>query len=261
LAISMATGAKIPAPQASSQAPKGFIKPSQTPVRDATLKASQQAGYRIPPATTNPSALNRTLETVGGKIATAQDASIKNQSITNNLARKALGLGDDEPLTRETLSALRAGAGKAYEKIRGIGTVENDAQFTKDLQNIVQGSRNAAKSFPGLGKSEIDDVVESLNQPQFDAGDAVDAMRIMRHSADKAYRAGDKALGKSYKAASDALEGALERALKKTGDAGNLAAFRDARQLIAKTYTVDKALNESTGNVIAAKLAGDLAKG
>lgn len=259
--VSAATGSRVPAPEAANQAPKNFVPPSDTPVRDAALAAAQNEGYVVPPATTNPSGINRALETVGGKVATAQDASIKNQSITNRLAKRALGLGDDEPLTREVISQIRGSAGKIYEKIRNIGPVQADQEFTQDLAGIVQGSRNTARSFPGLGSSEIDNVVESLNQPQFEAGDAVDAMRILRNSADKAFRSGDKALGKSYRSASDALEGVLERTLEKSGDKSSINAFKAARQLIAKTYTVDKALNESTGNVIAAKLAGDLAKG
>jgi hypothetical protein len=37
--------------------------------------------------------------------------------------------------------------------------------------------------------------------------------------------------------------------------------FREARQLIAKTYSVEKALNPTTGNIDALKLASELKKG
>jgi hypothetical protein len=40
-----------------------------------------------------------------------------------------------------------------------------------------------------------------------------------------------------------------------------LQSFREARQLIAKTYDVEKAFNETTGQIAASKLAAGLAKG
>jgi hypothetical protein len=96
---------------------------------------------------------------------------------------------------------------------------------------------------------------------QFDAGDAIDATKVLRETADKAYRAGDRELGKASKGAADAIEGMLERHLQAAGNPDALKAFRDARTLIAKTYSVQKGLNTQTGQVAATKLAQDLAKG
>jgi len=81
-------------------------------------------------------------------------------------------------------------------------------------------------------------------------------MAMLRDKADEAYRAGKNELGKGYKTISKAIEDLMEKEL--SGDA--LQKFRDARTLIAKTHTVEGAFNPSSGNVVATKLAGQLAK-
>lgn len=237
---------------------------SANAVKDAAGVESRAAGYTIPPTQTNPTAWNKALEGLAGKISTGQAASVKNQSVTNSLIRKGLGLPDDAPLTIDTLKAVRQQAGQAYDGVRSFGQVASDGQFDSQLMNIVQGSRGASRSFPGLGQKQADEieaVITSIRRPQFDAGDAVDAMKILRESADAAYAKGDKGLGKAYKSASDALEGILERNLAKGGNPDALKQFRDARQLIAKTYSVEKALNATTGNISAPKLGAQLARG
>jgi len=232
-------------------------------VRDATAAASKEAGYVIPPVQLNPSKINRALEGFAGKITTAQSASMKNQSVTNGMVKKALGLTDDMPLTPETLSGLRSEAGKVYEAMRGAGQIASDAQYADDLGKIVAKYQGAGKDFPELAKNEIADTVSGLQKPEFDSDSALDAISILRDKADKAFRGGDKAYGRAYKQMADSVEGVIERNVAAHGKdaAALLKDFRDARQLIAKTYSVESALNPATGNVNARKLAQQLAKG
>src|SRR3569623_275296 len=190
--------------------------------RDATLKASQEAGYVVPPTQANPSVTNKALEGLAGKITTAQRASEKNQAVTDKLVRKSLGLTDDVPLTRETLSSLRQEAGQAYESVKSIGQVTADQPYMSALNSIKARFEGAAKDFPGIAKPEVSQLVESLSTPQFGADSAVDAISVLRDSANKAYASGDKGLGKAYKSASDAMESLLERNLAKTGQADML---------------------------------------
>lgn len=254
-------GGRMGSPTISKPAPAGFVKPAANLIRQQTLKNSQGAGYVVPPSTTNPSMTNKMLESVAGKNQMEQEASLANMEVTNKLVRQALKLADDRPLSPEELSSLRSQAAQSYEGLKSIGTVEGGGQFSKDLARIAETSRGAARSFPGLAKNEIEDVVKALDQPQFDASDAVDATRLLRENADSAFAKGDKSLGKAYREASNALEAAMERTLEKSGQTDLLKNFRESRQLIAKTYSVEKALNPSTGNVNATKLAAQLAKG
>lgn len=230
--------------------------------RDATLTASRDAGYVVTPSQAGSGGVvNSVLEGLGGKIKTQQAASVKNQAVTDSLVRKSLGLADDAPLTPQTLASVRQAAGAEYDSLRGLGQVAADADFKKALANLSATSQNASRSFPGLVKDNpIDDVVKSLDQANFDAGDAIDAIRVLRDRADSAYGSGDKALGKSFKGAASALEDMLERAAQNSGAPGLVDKFRAARQMIAKTYSVENALNQGAGTISAPKLAQQLAR-
>lgn len=235
--------------------------------RDAAALAAKDAGYVIPPADVNPSILNEALGGLSGKIKTAQVASARNQNTTNALARKALGMADDAPLTADALQAFRnSAASKGYAPIRQAGEVVADAPYMAALDNIAAHYQGAARSFPGKGgmhgpANPVLDMVDQLRQTKFDAGDALDMVKVLRESADKAYRSGDTGFGKASKAAASALEDQIERHLKAAGDDAAMAAFRKARQDIAKSYTVQKAVNPGSGDVSAQALARELQKG
>lgn len=231
--------------------------------RDATLSAGRGAGYVVTPSQAGASGiLNKVAEGLGGKIKTQQLASVKNQAVTDRLVRQSLGLADDAPLTPETLGAVRQQAGQAYEALRGLGTVATDADFKLALQQASKQTQGASRSFPGLVKANpVDDIVKALDQPAFDAGDAIDAIRVLRDQADGFYTSGDKASGKAIKGIATALEDSLERAAQNVGDPALVNGFREARKTIAKTYTVQSALNQGAGTINAQKLAGQLTKG
>lgn len=227
----------------------------------AAAKAGADAGYVIPPADLNPGMVTEALSGLSGKIKTAQVASARNQPVTDTLARKAIGLNAGDDLTNDVLQGIRNQAAQAYGPVKNAGTVTADKQFLSALDNIASTYQGAARSFPGLKNDGVGDLIASLKQQQFDAGSAVDATKVLREMADKAYRAGDTGMGKAAKQASNELEGMLERHLQAQGNTDALQAFQEARKLIAKTYTVQKALNEQTGNVSAQQLAKELSKG
>lgn len=230
-------------------------------VRDATLLNSQDAGYVVPPSQANPTLVNKAAEGFAGKLTTAQAASAKNQEVTNGLARQSLNLPPDTPLTKVTLKTIRKTAGQAYETIRGVdGMIGTDQRFTTELAQITQKFQGAEKDFPELAKSQVNDIVASVNKPQFSADAGISAIRILRDKTDDAYAKGDKSLGAAYRQASSALEDLIDRNLAARGPqfADMLSEYRDARQMIAKTYSVESALNDATGNVNATKLGAQL---
>ncbi len=253
-------GSFMPAPQIKNPAPTNFVKPSANPVRDATLAAGRQEGLVVPPSTTNPSLLNRSLESIGGKVGTAQDASIKNQSIFNDLAKRSIGMTDD--ITPDALKAVRAQASQANQAIRQTGDIATDPKFDSAIADVLSKYKSAGGVSKKLAQTEIEDIANSFEKT-FPASDAVDAVQVLRDRATAAYAKGDAEVGKGYRALSKALEDQIERHLATKGSNGAdlLKSFREGRQLMAKTYSLEKALNPSTGNVQAAKLAAQLAKG
>ncbi len=237
------------------------LRTSQGAQKVAAAESANKAGYVIPPEDLGGGALTKLASGLGGKIKTAQQASERNQQVTNQLARQSLGMPADAPLTGDTLKAIRQQAGQAYDGIKNTGTVTADTAYAKTLTDIGQKYTAASQAFPGAVKSEIPDLVNALKQPSFSADAAVEMTKILRNSADAAFSKGDKGLGKATREASDALEGMLERHLQTTGAPDALQAFREARQAIARTYTVEKALNAATGDVSAPILANALKRG
>ncbi len=235
--------------------------PAQTPDMAAAIKAARGQGYVIPPTQANPTLGNRLLEGLAGKISTAQNASAANQGITNRLAAESLGLPGDTKLTADVLRSVRDAAGQAYQAVGNAGTITPGAKYMQALDDIAAPHIKAMQGFPNAKASPVLDLVESLKSPAFDAGSAVAKIKELRSAADDAFRTGNTDIGRAAKKASGALEDALEDHLQAIGQPDALKAFRDARTTIAKTYTVEKALNQSSGTVEAKKLAAQLQKG
>lgn len=254
----------------TNRATEAATRQAQNAVRDMTLAEARQAGYVVPPSAVNPSAANVIAESIPGKAATAQAASYRNQQITNSLARQALGLPDNAPLTTETLGQLRANAGNVYEAVKNSGRIAVDWQYIDDLANMTSAIDEVAKDFPqaNVGSSaEVKRLVDSLWVERFDSRSAVEYVKQLRADATAnlsgaaAANPANKALGLAQREAAGALEDMLVRHLESTGKGGLANAFDEARTLIAKTYSVQGALNESSGNVIASQLGTQLKKG
>jgi hypothetical protein len=224
---------------------------AQEPSRQV-LAAAQKEGMVVPPAQVKPYSAGSFLEGMGGTLKTGQLSAAKNQPIINSLAARAVGV-TDEALSPELLGSIRTQAGEAYRVIRGAGEVATDADFIKQVTNAAQPFRSAARSFASLENKAISTIADDIAKPSFAADDAVDAIQMLRDKASVAFRAGSNQEGKAFKSMASALEGAIERHLAKQGGQAEeaLKAFRSARQLIAKTHTVEDALKGSNVDVAA----------
>lgn len=240
---------------------KQVTLPEKAQVAGAAKQANAE-GYVIPPADLSPGTASELLSAVSGKVKTAQVASARNQDVTNSLAKRALGLGPEAEISLDSLEGLRRTAAQAYEPVASSGVVVPTDKYKMDLQRALAPFRSQSASFPNAKVPGVVNDIEALNASQFDAGDALNMVRYMREAADRSYRAGENMAGKAYKQGAGALEDALEKHLVGLGEPGAdiLNNFRNARQTIAKTYSVQGALNAQTGNVNAIKLASDLAK-
>lgn len=245
---------------AAKRATRGSEVPES--VRKAA-EAGQELGYSIPPTQVNPSVVNRLLEGIGGKTAVAQNASMGNQPVSNSVAKRVLGLADDAELNVGTLESLRKEAAAAYAPVAAAGTVTPGKAYLSALDKAVAPFTSQARSFPGMRLPEVVNDIAALRSPQFEAGDAIAAIRAMREGADRSYRAGEAQAGRAYREAATALENAVETHLEGLGQPGAdlLKNYRDARQKIAMSYTIQNSMNPASGNVNLLKLGADLAKG
>lgn len=285
-------GARLPAPQAAQQAPANFMRPRDA-LKNQVLQASQKEGYVVPPSANNPTLGNRMLEGIAGKVKLNQEAAIRNQPVTDRLAARGVGQSDDAPLTQGALATIRKEAGEAHKAIQNApGRFEADDKFRRQLAALKGTYEDVAKDFPGLAKPEITDALDALRVESFSPRSALSAIRIVRENSDEAFAAGNKALAKALKQAASAMEDLVERNLTRLHAHGQLETlikqgaldgddstrilleaalknpsskmlkdFRNARTLIAKTYTAGKALVDDAGGSNARTYASELQRG
>lgn len=262
-AAQMATGLVAPL----ALAPVAFATARRTAVpkpQQQTLQEAQKVGYKITPTEVNPSILQQGMKGISGKIATQQAVSVENQATTNNLVKQALGVPPEQTLSIDTLSAIRSNAGQAYENLAQSGRLgfmtTGLSRYNNRLDKIAEPFKKIAKDFPGAQVSPVIQLVQSSKFQSADAASVLARIRQLRTAADDAFRSGNTDIGRASRGIADAMEDALETHLSSLRSPEILNEFRNARQAIAKTYTVEKALNNATGNVDASVLASELRK-
>jgi hypothetical protein len=244
-------------------ASKAAGRATQT-AQQRTAEEALRAGYKLPPSQVKPSVLNQLAEGFSGKIKTQQAAAVANERITTELAKKAIGLPDDVPLSRGAIKQVRRSAGEVYETVKRLGPMQTDDAFNKARDGIFAEYKQLAAEFPSQANRRLDDLAEDLSKPQFSSSGIVELVKSLRHSGHQLMRKldaspEDLALGRAQLQAQDALEDLIESNMKGWGI--SLEPFRKARTLIAKTHTVERALEESTGKVVASKIGRQYTSG
>jgi hypothetical protein len=139
---------------------QGAIKQSTNAPLDKVIRDAVDAGYVTTPSSVNPSWFNTLRESAAGKIATAQEASVRNAGTTDALARRALGLAPDEPITPEALKAIRQRAYESgYAPVAQAGRVTTDDAYHQALDQIVGKHQGAAADFPGVASDAVSQLV------------------------------------------------------------------------------------------------------
>ena len=243
------------------QAVKGAL-PEAKPILNANaITAANKAGYVIPPSQAGGGMVSRALEGFSGKIKTAQKASQANAETTNKLVRQAMNLKPDQPITSDSLQAIRQQAGQSYAAIANIPEITPTPEFKATVAELGGDFKAAAKEFPELLKNDqIDTLISQLNTPDKISGQAaIEVVKKLRADATANLKAFDKperrALGLAQRKAAEAVDDLIQQNLENTGNKGLVEQYRKDRQAIAKSYDVESALNDSTGNVSALYLA------
>lgn len=231
--------------RAAQRASEMAAKKSQNAVRDATLGMAKQEGYVVPPSYQGSGLFPRFMEGISGKYKTNQLAGIKNQEVTNRLARSALGIPEDAPLTDSALDAYRFSVSQPY----------------RDVANLPKRQSVTATS----NITDWDAPVQAVKG--FDPANALESLKEARDNAKMYWKGANMgnpealALARQTDDLADALEKQIEAYAVSNGNDDLVKRLVDARRQIAKSYTVEKALNEGTGNVDATKLAKMIEKG
>ena len=254
-ALQAATAAS-PAAQAYGQLP--------ATVKAKSIKELGDAGYKIPPSVADAGLGVRTIEGLGSKARVAEMASARNEAVTNSLARKALNLPKDTPLTPEVIKGTADAAfNVGYKPVMEVGKVGIGKGYRDDLVKIVK-NLEGDNSFPAAQKPEVlQEVMKYMygadGRPlqSFTGKDAILQSRQLRADATDAFKQGNNALALTKRSIAKALEDNIERNLAARGKDGAamLKDFKEARVLISKAHAVEGALVPETGSVDALKMA------
>lgn len=221
---------------------------SRNAVRDATLKVGHEAGYVVPPSAVESSFLKKRLESIGGKAAVGQEAAARNQQVTNALARKALGLADDTPLSEGALDAFRNQAAQPYRDVAALPTLPP----TRSLVNT-NPNRNP---YPIIGPAQ-QSPTDALRDLKLARSQANDKWKEFARTGVVTAQEEAQALSKKV----DALESYLEQTAQAAGRNDLAQALKESRTKIAKSYDIERALNLGTGDISAPILGRALDKG
>lgn len=231
-------------------------------VRDANVLAAQREGFVVTPGSLTPTGANVVKERIAGKTHLEQLGSIKNQQMADKVARRAVGLPENAPLTPESMKDIRAAEyTKGYAPIKNLGNIVADTVYLDDLANIQSKYTGPSKSFPEAVPDEVGNLIKKYSVEKFDAADAVDVIKNLREQASGNFRKGENALAKSQLDISTALEGQIARNLETSGDpklVNLLEQFKTSRQRMAISHTIEDAIRVGSGSVDAKKLGRDI---
>lgn len=224
-----------------------FIKKAVTgPTRNAAIDVAADAGFHVPRSNIKPSFWTNLGERFGGKQAIEATAQAKNQPVINKLAARSLGIADDVTITPELLKKIRENAGQAYEAVKNVGVLSTDNSYKTALKELKTKFSGASNDFPELVNAEVSKLANALNKKTITSEGAIEMVKNLREAAKSNLRpiasSQDKLLGKAQRKASEILEDLIERNIQPKLGKDMLDAYRNARKLIAKTYTVEGAL-------------------
>lgn len=201
--------------------------PLQTPGREQTLKDARALGFVVEPASVKPSASVNRVSDIAGKASIAQEAAIRNQQAANRVAARSLELPDDSPITPSVLEQVRKRAAQPYEEIEQL------------RQSLKQSG--TLSWFPRYHSPSL---IEELKQAR---ADTTALYRAYYHSATP-----DPAIlnrAKQSQQLVDAIERDIEMIANVAGKPELIDRLAKGRQLLAKSYDVEKALNIGDFNV------------
>lgn len=199
-----------------------------------TLKEARTAGYVVEPSAVRTDFAGSKLESVAGKAAIAQDATIRNQTVSNTMAAKHLGLPDDTSLSPALLDTLKKRIEKPYQDVEAL--------------------RASATNLPWFSRYHNTNLGEELKQARTDTTALYKAY----------YNNPDPGILKAAKASSanvQSLEDDIDMIAKAVGKPELLTQLQAARQYRARIADVEMALNVADGNVSAPIIGRMLDKG
>ena len=226
--------------------------PEATPEQVA-IKGATDAGYRLTPTQVGNKA-GGAAEGLSGQAALERSLAAKNVKVTDDLAKKAVGIDLDKPITSAIIGIQRMKANKAYDDVAKTGMRKTSDEYRSEVAGI--GDRSGGGTFPEDAPPAVGNLKNTYgNISQFDAGDAVARIRKLRKDANANFKTRDPdkmAVAHVQQKIAEALDNELARHVDEIGRPELAANYKAARVKLAKLNTVEQSLAGS--NVSARKI-------
>ncbi len=216
--------------------------------QNAIIDAAKNEGYVLPGQTT----LAGIGQMIAGKTPTKAAMTIRNQEITNKIARREAGLAEDIPITESNLAAAREKMSGPYNEVAEVSSKAKSA--LKSLKQTRVDARNQWRFYNSYGSQgyanpAVKKQAEALDRKSdfYESIIENEAVKIAQEQMKLA-----KPRGSGGRFISPMEEG------KKLGES-LVDDLRSARVKLAKNYQVDRA-NTPGGNVDAKVIARDKGK-
>lgn len=213
--------------------------------RDRVIAQSMGEGYKFTPSMTGAGLGSRVMEGMSGKLKANQLVGIRNQQVTDRLAKEYLGLDPRQALSDATLAAQRDALAEPYREVAALP--QRQAQ---QATSPVMDWGTPAAEVKGFDPAKA---LEDLKQARFDSRMYWKAFG--KEGNPDYYQNALKADQNAF-----SLERQIEDYAAQNGSPDLVQKLKDARVSIAKNYTIDRAMQNGR-NVDAVTLGKMLDRG
>ena len=248
-----------------------------TPQLRKTVQQASERGLPLPPsAINNAPKILQYLEKVGVPARLQQDIQKQWNSRINDLTAQEVGIDPRQGLSRETIEQARQPALDVYSQIRKIPTpFSYTPEYVKQVNGIANEMESISKEYPNvISSKEVSQIKSDLIKPkkvidpllgtqfknEMNPSHAMTLIQQLRSEATNTlksttYNPETERVAYAKLDAAKAIEGLVDANLKTGQNAVLYKQFQAARTQLAKTYDVESALNDATGNVDPVKLS------
>ena len=239
---------------------------------EQAIANAQRAGFRALPTDVRTGAINVAVESVAKQAPLVKRLAAFNEERAGQLVRQELGLSPTGRLDQTALTGLRNRAGSVYDQVRAVpGSINvqrTNPTWTQQVQDLDMKFRSMKNQMPDMYRnSGLERLRGSMGRvSNITPGEIVDIVRNLRDQASATLKRTDAPAEQvdaafAFKQAANMFEDLLEQHLQQTNRTGLMTRFRDARQTLAKTHTVEEATDLVTGKVDPQALRRALSKG
>lgn len=131
----------------------------QDAAENAIIKRAKDVGYVLPPSKINPNAINAGADYLAGTDAVSNAFSLKNQRVTNKLAREFISLPENATLNEGNIQKAIVQAKQPYELLRSLSP-----QADANVDGMLQARADANRAWKAYDRNPTPEILNIAKQ-------------------------------------------------------------------------------------------------